>query len=58
MEDWITEINAFEHMYRTIPDGQEHKNGYHRIKKTWQTLRILVINVFSFSGVMNLWKLK
>jgi hypothetical protein len=53
----ITEIKALEHMYRTSPEGQLQRKGYHRKRKSWQTLRILVMMVFSFYGVMKRWKL-
>lgn len=58
MEDWMTEIRALEHIYKTMPEGHEQRKGYQKIKNTWQTLLILVIKVFSFSGVIKRWKLK
>jgi hypothetical protein len=45
IEVWRTDKRALEHMYKTIPAGQEHKKGYHKIKNTWQTLLTLVIRV-------------
>ena len=41
-----------------MPEGQLQRKGYQIMRMIWHTLLILVIKVFSFYGVMNLWKLK
>jgi hypothetical protein len=39
-----------------MPEGQQHKNGYHTINNIWHPERILLIIVSLFYGVINLSK--